>query len=116
MVNDVPDCIEALLGGAAGAARRGRECGGVDGLCAHGDGCMELTQPETATERTAVIVHRLTLGETMTIRDIMTVTGLKERGAYALMARVSRVSPLVLDAGKWRFLNIARRVQESVVA
>lgn len=74
-----------------------------------------MTQPETATERTAVIVHRLTLGETMTIRDIMTVTGLKERGAYALMARVSRVSPLVLDAGRWRFLQIAQGVQSAMI-
>lgn len=65
-----------------------------------------MTQPETVTERVAVVVHRLTLGQTMTISDVMAATGLKRAGAYALMARVSRVAPLVLDAGEWALLRV----------
>lgn len=63
-------------------------------------------QPETVTERVAVVVHRMTLGERMTIADVMQATGLKRAGAYALMARVSRVAPLVLDAGQWSLLRV----------
>lgn len=68
---------------------------------------MEL-KPETPTERVAIIVHRLTLGDVLTIGDVVEITGLKRAGAYALMARVSRVAPLVLDAGQWSLLRVYR--------
>lgn len=64
-----------------------------------------MTTPETVTERVAVVVHRLTLGQTMTIGDVMTATNLTRSAAYNLMNRVSRVTPLVLDAGRWQLLN-----------
>ena len=67
-----------------------------------------MTTPATVTERVAVIVHRLTLGQSLTIGEVCEVANIRRAGAYALMARVSRVTPLVLDAGKWSLLSTRR--------
>lgn len=66
---------------------------------------MSEQRPETPTERVAVVVRRLTLGQEMTIGDVMRLTGLSRGASYNLMYRVSRVTPLVLDAGRWGLLE-----------
>lgn len=68
-----------------------------------------MSAPETVTERVTVVVHGLTLGKSMTIGDVMALTGLTRSGAYTLMNRVSRVAPLVLDAGRWQLLQHVHR-------
>lgn len=55
-----------------------------------------MTTPETATERTTVIVLHLAKGHKMTIRQVMEKANLGRSGAYALMARISCKAPLML--------------------
>lgn len=65
-----------------------------------------MIQPETPTERVTIIVLHLAKGNKMSISDVMGKANIKRAGAYALMARVSRVAPLVLDDGKWSLLSV----------
>ena len=63
---------------------------------------MSIIQPEVTTERVAVIVFLLCKGRRFTTREVAELCGVTQRGAYAIMARISRVLPLVLDGSGWR--------------
>ncbi len=69
-----------------------------------------MTQPETATERTAVIMLDLARGKKVTIRHVMERANLGRSGAYALMARISRVRALQLYNEEYTLLEIPRPV------
>ena len=72
----------------------------------------QLTEvfPEVPTERTAIIVFFLVEGRTFRTAEVASLVGVSRQGAYDLMARISRVLPLALDDGTWRFVRIEERV------
>jgi len=53
------------------------------------------------TERIALVVWRLTRGETLTAKEIAEEYGCSHSGAWRLLARVSRVIPIYQKAGYW---------------
>jgi|GEM_PF-2851213 hypothetical protein len=57
--------------------------------------------PEVPTERVAIIVFLLCKGRKFTTNEVAELCGVTRRGAYAIMARISRVLPLTLDNGTW---------------
>ena len=57
------------------------------------------------TERVAVTVWLLSQGWQLSTKDIASLVGITSQGAYQMMDRVSRVVPVVLDAGKWRLMR-----------
>jgi len=62
-------------------------------------------QPETVSERVAVVMERLYEGQTMTTVEVAKLTGLTVRGAYYLMNRLCRVQPIVLYDKRWMLLK-----------
>ena len=62
---------------------------------------MPTITPEVTTERVAVIVYLLARGRRFSTAEVAALCGVTRRGAYALMARISRVVPLTLEAGIW---------------
>lgn len=62
---------------------------------------MATIQPEITTERVAVIVYLLARGRKFRTADVAALCGVTRRGAYALMARISRVVPLTFEDGTW---------------
>ena len=61
---------------------------------------MNVT-PEVPSERVAIIVFLLCKGRKFTTMEVAELCGVTRRGAYAIMARISRVLPLTLDNGTW---------------
>jgi alkylated DNA nucleotide flippase Atl1 len=61
-----------------------------------------MQQPETVSERVAVVLARLYAGRAMTTAEVAELTGLTARGALYMMNRLCRVQPLVLDDGRWQ--------------
>lgn len=55
----------------------------------------------TAQERAARVTWLLADGAELNTLDVASLTGLSERGARALMARLSRVLPLACENGVW---------------
>jgi hypothetical protein len=53
------------------------------------------------TERVALVVYRLTLGGRYTTNDIAEMTGITYQGAAYMMAKISRMVPVVRWGGKW---------------
>lgn len=60
-----------------------------------------IITPEITTERTAVIVYLLARGRKFRTAEVAALCGVTRRGAYALMARISRVVPLTFENGEW---------------
>jgi predicted DNA-binding transcriptional regulator YafY len=60
-----------------------------------------IQTPEITTERVAVIVYLLARGRRFRTSEVADLCGVTQRGAYAIMARISRVVPLTLDGGEW---------------
>ena len=54
-------------------------------------------EPDTITERAALVVWHLAHGECMQTRDVVAITGLTRQGAWDLMQRLSRVIPIYQD-------------------
>jgi len=64
-------------------------------------------EPEAAelvpTERTARLAWRFAHGARLTVAEVANLTGLTLRGAYALLATMSRVVPIFAAAdGRWQ--------------
>jgi hypothetical protein len=61
-------------------------------------------EPDTASERVAVVVMELMNGEEMTTRQVAELLGLTRMGAWYLMNRLCRVWDLRLECvgGVWR--------------
>lgn len=74
-----------------------------------------MTTPETATERTAVVMLDLARGKRVTIRHVMKEANLTRSGAYALMARISRVRALRLYNEEYSLLEIPQDVDSEGV-
>lgn len=56
----------------------------------------------TATERAATLVHRLSLGQQLTVAQVAKDMDMTVRGARYLMNRASRTVPIFADRGVWR--------------
>ena len=54
------------------------------------------------TERIALCAARLVQGQKMTVRQVAEDLELSHSGAAKLLARISRVLPIVDDGGVWR--------------
>lgn len=61
---------------------------------------MNVT-PEVPSERVAIIVFLLCKGRKFRTAEVAALCGVTRRGAYALMARISRVVPLTFENGEW---------------
>ena len=61
---------------------------------------MNVT-PEVPSERVAIIVFLLCKGRKFTTMEVAELCGVTRRGAYAIMARISRVVPLAPVDGQW---------------
>jgi hypothetical protein len=56
----------------------------------------------TAQERAAKVVYEIATGSQMTTEEVATMTGLTVSGAWYLMQRVTRVTPVCqYDNGRW---------------
>jgi len=61
-----------------------------------------MIEPDTITERAALVTWHLAHGEAMQTRDVAEMTGLGMAGAWILMVRLSRVIPIYQDdCGRW---------------
>jgi hypothetical protein len=59
-------------------------------------------EPDTITERAALITWHLAHGEMLQTRDVAEMTGMTMAGAWILMIRLSRVLPIYQDdCGRW---------------
>jgi len=59
-------------------------------------------QPQTSTERAAVVMLHLTAGVRLTTLEVAQLCGISRQGAYRLLDTMSRVCPLLLDGGAWQ--------------
>jgi alkylated DNA nucleotide flippase Atl1 len=64
-----------------------------------------MTQPETVTERVAVVVMELSNGMEITTRQVAELTGLTRVGAWLLMMRLCRVLPIRYAGEHWSMLT-----------
>ena len=62
---------------------------------------MTTIQPEVTTERVAMITFLLCSGRRFRTAEVAALMGLTRQGAYAQLARIARVVPVVLDGGVW---------------
>ena len=62
---------------------------------------MTTIQPEVTTERVAMITFLLCSGRRFRTAEVAALMGLTRQGAYAQLARIARVVPVVLDGGEW---------------
>ena len=61
-----------------------------------------MSDPELPTERTAVIVWLLADGARLRTIDIARLLGINWRGAYRMMERISRVTPVAQVGKHWQ--------------
>ena len=61
-----------------------------------------MNDPEVPTERTAVIVWLLADGARLRTVDIARLLGIDWQGAYRMMERISRVTPVTQVEKRWQ--------------
>ncbi len=66
------------------------------------------TQDLTCIRRTALIVWRLAQGDSLSILDVMRLTGLTRQGAHYMMIAMSQVIPLYDQDGTWMTATAAQ--------
>jgi len=60
------------------------------------------TEEYVTTERVAVVVRLLTLGRRLTTAQVAEMVGVGRGGAWAMLSRIARVTPLYLgEDGRW---------------
>lgn len=59
-------------------------------------------EPETSSERVAIVVWYMAHGMNLSTQEVSRMTGLKMRGALALMYSISRVVPIYQEKDIWR--------------
>jgi len=64
-----------------------------------------MSDPELPTERTAVIVWLLADGARLRTIDIARLLGINWRGAYRMMERISRVTPVTQVERRWQVIS-----------
>jgi hypothetical protein len=57
-------------------------------------------EPETPSERVALVVWWLAHGQCLTTRQISSLTGLTDRGSRLMVERLSRVIPIYSEDGE----------------
>jgi len=62
---------------------------------------MTTIEPQITTERVAMITFLLCSGRRFRTAEVAALMGLTRQGAYAQLARIARVVPVVLDGGEW---------------
>lgn len=67
---------------------------------------MAIVEPEEmiSTERVALVVKHLMLGDRLTTAEVARMTGLERTGAYRLLTKVSTVLSLTQENGRWYVL------------
>lgn len=63
---------------------------------------MEQVEDYTAQERAALVAVEIWDGNCYTTQEIAERTGLTWHGAHHMMAKISRVLPLVQEQGRWK--------------
>lgn len=64
-------------------------------------------QPETPSERVALVAWYMAFGMALSTKEIAKITGLTGKGAWSLMCRISRVLPVYKDDQDiWRTCEI----------
>ena len=74
-------------------------------------GAMTTIEPQITTERVAMITFLLCSGRRFRTAEIAALMGLTRQGAYAQLARIARVVPVVLDGGEWFLAQIDENCQ-----
>lgn len=59
-------------------------------------------EPETVSERVALVVWYMAHGLALSTQEVAKITGLTSDGAWYLMNRIGRVLPIYLDNNIWR--------------
>ena len=72
---------------------------------------MTTIEPQITTERVAMITFLLCSGRRFRTAEIAALMGLTRQGAYAQLARIARVVPVVLDGGEWFLAQIDENCQ-----
>lgn len=62
---------------------------------------MEAHELIGTTDRVTVVVWALAEGRKLTTADVARMTGLRWKGAYRLLCRVSRIIPIRQDIDGW---------------
>ena len=75
---------------------------------------MTTIQPEVTTERVAMITFLLCSGRRFRTAEVAALMGLTRQGAYAQLARIARVVPVVLDGGEWFLAKVDAGCQQGV--
>ena len=75
---------------------------------------MTTIQPEVTTERVAMITFLLCSGRRFRTAEVAALMGLTRQGAYAQLARIARVVPVVLDGGEWFLAKVDDGRQQGV--
>lgn len=65
----------------------------------------QVIEPETVTERVAIVVMDLMNGEEYTTAEVAELAGLSKAGAWLLMSRLCRVIPITQVDHKWQMLR-----------
>ena len=63
-------------------------------------------QPVITTERVAIITFLFCQGRRFRTLEIANLLGVSRQGAYAQLARMARVLPIVLDGGEWYLIKV----------
>ena len=62
-------------------------------------------EPESVTERAALVTWLLVHGAALTTNEVAARTGLSVRGAHFLCDKISTVLPVVLVDGRWQLAS-----------
>ena len=63
---------------------------------------MSTFEPDTITERAALVAWHLAHGEQLETVQVAAMTGLTRQGAWHLMQRLSRVLPIYQSGDAWQ--------------
>jgi len=70
--------------------------------------CHDDPNELTSIRRTAIVVHHLERGESLSVRNVMQMTGLTASGSRHLLRCISGVIPLYYDAEQhvWQLVTL----------
>lgn len=70
---------------------------------------------ESPRERAALVAWHIAHGESLTVANVMSLTGLSHSGAYRLMSDLARVLPIYQErerpeAGHWQVISLREEI------